>query len=80
VRPRLSGKAVQRCTANHPFNYQRPVEPHALSEVADEHRIARSTLQDALERLLADERNVRRNDQDRPFVLDPLFGEWLRRR
>jgi hypothetical protein len=50
------------------------------SRVADEHRIARSTLQDALQRLLADERNVRRDDQDRPFVLDPLFGEWLRRR
>jgi hypothetical protein len=50
------------------------------SRVADEHRIARSTLQDALERLLADERNVRRDDHKRPFVLDPLFGEWLRRR
>ena len=50
------------------------------SRVADEHRVARSTLQAALERLLADERNVRRHDQDRPFVLDPLFGEWLRRR
>jgi hypothetical protein len=50
------------------------------SRVADEHRIARSTLQDALERLLADERNVRRDDRGRPFVLDPLLGEWLRRR
>jgi hypothetical protein len=50
------------------------------SRVADEHRTARSTLQDALGRLLADERNVRRDDHDRPFVLDPLFSEWLRRR
>lgn len=32
---------------------------------ADEHRIACSTLQDALERLVADERNVRRDGQDR---------------
>jgi hypothetical protein len=50
------------------------------SRVADEHRIARSTLQDALERLVVDGRNVQRDDRDRPFVLDPLFGEWLRRR
>jgi uncharacterized protein len=50
------------------------------SRVAAEHRIARSTLQDALERLLADERHVQRNSQDRPFLLDPLFAEWLRRR
>jgi hypothetical protein len=50
------------------------------SRVADEHRIARSTLQDALERLVADERNVQRDDQGRPFLLDPLFAEWLRRR
>lgn len=50
------------------------------SRVADEHRIARSTLQDALERLVADEWNVQRDKQGRPFLLDPLFGEWLRRR
>jgi hypothetical protein len=50
------------------------------SRVADEHRIARSTLQDALERLVADERNVQRDEQGRPFLLDPLFAEWLRRR
>jgi uncharacterized protein len=50
------------------------------SRVAQEHRIARSTLQDALERLLADERNVQRDDEGRPFLLDPLFAEWLRRR
>lgn len=50
------------------------------SRVAAEHRIARSTLQDALERLLADERHVQRDNQGRPFLLDPLFAEWLRRR
>jgi hypothetical protein len=50
------------------------------SRVADEHRIARSTLQDALERLVADERNVRRDPGGRPVLLDPLFAEWLRRR
>jgi hypothetical protein len=50
------------------------------SRVAGEHRIARSTLQDALERLLADERNVQRDERRRPYLLDPLLGEWLRRR
>jgi hypothetical protein len=50
------------------------------SRIAEEHRIARSTLQDALERLVADERNVRRDGQGRPLLLDPLFAEWLRRR
>jgi hypothetical protein len=50
------------------------------SRVADEHRVARSTLQDALERLVADERNVRRDADGRPFLLDPLLAEWLRRR
>jgi hypothetical protein len=48
------------------------------SRVAAEHRIARSTLQDALERLLNDERLVQRDGQGRPFLLDPLFAEWLR--
>ncbi|HEY2258364.1 MAG TPA: hypothetical protein VGH45_01550 [Solirubrobacteraceae bacterium] len=50
------------------------------SRVANEHRIARSTIQDALERLLADERTVQRDRDGRPFLLDPLLGEWLRRR
>jgi hypothetical protein len=50
------------------------------SRVADEHRVARSTLQDALDRLLADGRSVQRSGQGRPVLLDPLFGEWLRRR
>jgi hypothetical protein len=50
------------------------------SFVAGEHRVARSTLQDALERLLTDERQVRRDTSGRPSLLDPLFAEWLRRR
>lgn len=49
------------------------------SVVAGEHR-ARSTLQEALERFLADERQVRRDANGKPFLLDPLFAEWLRRR
>ena len=50
------------------------------SRVADEHRIARSTLQDALERLVTDQRTVQRDARGRPHLLDPLFAEWLRRR
>jgi hypothetical protein len=50
------------------------------SKVAGEHRIPRSTLQDALMRLLADERHVQRDAHDRPTLLDPLLAEWLRRR
>ncbi len=50
------------------------------SRIASEHRIARSTLQDALERLLADERNVQRGREGRPELSDPLWAEWLRRR
>lgn len=50
------------------------------SRLASEHRVARSTLQDALDRLIADERHVRRDNDGRPKLLDPLFGEWLRRR
>ena len=50
------------------------------TRVAAEHRIARSTLQDALERLVGDERDVGRDAQGRPYLLDPLLGEWLRRR
>jgi uncharacterized protein len=50
------------------------------SVVADEHRVARSTLQEGLERLLADERHVRRDGAGKPYLLDPLLAEWLRRR
>lgn len=50
------------------------------SRTAEEHRVARSTLQSALERLIDDERLVQRDSKGRPFLLDPLFAEWLRRR
>jgi uncharacterized protein len=50
------------------------------SRVATEHRVARSTLQDALERLLTDGRQVRRAQGGAPYLLDPLWAEWLRRR
>lgn len=50
------------------------------SIVADEHRVARSTLQEALDRLLRDGRNLRRGDDGGPVLFDPLFAEWLRRR
>jgi hypothetical protein len=50
------------------------------SKIAAEHRIARSTLQDALDRLISDERHVARDNHGRPHLLDPLLGEWLRRR
>ena len=50
------------------------------SRIAAEHRIARSTLQDALDRLISDERHVGRDSHGRPHLLDPLLGEWLRRR
>lgn len=48
--------------------------------IADEHRIARSSLQEALDRLVADQRHVQRDADGRPYLLDPLLAEWLRRR
>lgn len=48
--------------------------------VAGEHRIPRSTLRQALDRLLADQRHVQRDADGRPYLLDPLLAEWLRRR
>jgi hypothetical protein len=50
------------------------------SVVASEHRVARSTLQEALERLLADERHLTRDADGKPRLLDPLLAEWLKRR
>lgn len=50
------------------------------SRLAAEHRIPRSTLREALERILADERHVQRDGDGQPYLLDPLLGEWLRRR
>lgn len=50
------------------------------SIVASEHRVARSTLAEALERLLADQRQIQRGADGKPYLLDPLLAEWLRRR
>lgn len=50
------------------------------SRLADEHRVARSTLQGALRRLTRDERLVGATDRPPAHLFDPLFGEWLRRR
>jgi hypothetical protein len=50
------------------------------TRVADDHRVPRSTLQDALGRLLSDGRQVQRREDGTPYLLDPLFAEWLRRR
>jgi hypothetical protein len=50
------------------------------TRVSEEHRIARSTLQDALDRLLSDGRQVQRGGDGTPRLLDPLLAEWLRRR
>jgi hypothetical protein len=55
-------------------------QPVSGSTLASEHRVARSTLREALERLLADERHVQRDEHGTPFLLDPLLAEWLRRR
>jgi hypothetical protein len=55
-------------------------QPVSGSIVAGEHRVPRSTLREALERLLADERHVQRDGKGTPFLLDPLLAEWLRRR
>lgn len=49
------------------------------TRVAQEHRLARSTLQAALDRLVKAQQHVVRRDEH-PVLLDPLLGEWLRRR
>lgn len=50
------------------------------ARVAEDHRVARSTLQDALDRLLSDGRQLQRVEGGAAYLLDPLFAEWLRRR
>lgn len=55
-------------------------QPPTGSVVAEEHRIPRSTLQEALDRLARDQRNVQRDAAGVPYLLDPLLAEWLRRR
>ncbi|HEX5593524.1 MAG TPA: hypothetical protein VFX35_09260 [Solirubrobacterales bacterium] len=48
--------------------------------LAGEHRIPRSTLQATVDRLVADQRYVQRDEDGKPYLLDPLLAEWLRRR
>jgi hypothetical protein len=48
--------------------------------LAAEHHVARSTLQHALERLLADQQHAARIADGRPALMDPLLAEWLRQR
>jgi hypothetical protein len=55
-------------------------QPVSGTRLAAEHRVPRSTLREALERMLADERHVQRDDDGHPYLLDPLLAEWLRRR
>lgn len=50
------------------------------TRLAGDHRVARSTLQHTVERLVADGRQVQRAGTGAPFLLDPLLAEWLRRR
>ena len=49
------------------------------TSTADRHRIARASLQSALERLVDEEVHVVPRD-GRPALVDPLLREWLRRR
>jgi hypothetical protein len=62
------------------FTQSHPQRTVLLAHLAGEHRVARSTLREALERLLSDARHVQRDDEETPFLLDPLLAEWLRRR
>jgi uncharacterized protein len=47
---------------------------------AEEHGLARSTLQSVAERLVDDGQQVVRGEAGRLRLLDPLLGEWIRRR
>ena len=52
----------------------------AGSIVAEQHRIPRSSLRDALLRLVTDQQLVGEDKDGHPYLLDPLLAEWLRRR
>jgi hypothetical protein len=54
-------------------------EPPTGQRTAERHRIARASLQAALERLAGQEVHVMVRD-GRPALVDPLLREWLRRR
>lgn len=52
----------------------------AGSIVSEQHRIPRSSLRDALLRLVTDQQLVGEDGNGHPYLLDPLLAEWLRRR
>jgi uncharacterized protein len=52
----------------------------AGSIVSEQHRIPRSSLRDALLRLVTDQQLVGEDEGGHPYLLDPLLAEWLRRR
>jgi hypothetical protein len=52
----------------------------AGSIVSEQHRIPRSSLRDALLRLVTDQQLVGEDQNGHPYLLDPLLAEWLRRR
>jgi uncharacterized protein len=52
----------------------------AGSIVSEQHRIPRSSLRDALLRLVTDQQLVGEGENGHPYLLDPLLAEWLRRR
>lgn len=52
----------------------------AGSIVSEQHRIPRSSLRDALLRLVTDQQLVGEDENGHPHLLDPLLAEWLRRR
>jgi hypothetical protein len=52
----------------------------AGSIVSEQHRIPRSSLRDALLRLVTDQQLVGEDENGHPNLLDPLLAEWLRRR
>lgn len=74
--PNDPGRSVRRWAARLGVSASVPTG----SIVASEHRVARSTLQEALDRLLTDQRHVQRDADGRPYLLDPALAEWLRRR
>jgi hypothetical protein len=50
------------------------------SRLADEHRVARSSLHETLTRLVGEEQHLRRESDGAPRLVDPLLAHWLIRR
>lgn len=48
--------------------------------LADEHRVARSSLHETLTRLVGEEQHLRREPDGTPRFVDPLLAHWLVRR